>query len=280
MDYFRPLELDQALVFLAAAPAQVLAGGTDVYPALGARPMPKRVLDLTALAALKGITRDRRGWRIGAATTWAEILQADLPPAFDGLKAAARQVGSLQIQTTATVAGNLCNASPAADGVPVLLTLDAEVEIAAPDGCRRVPLAGFILGPRRTALGPKEIVTAVHVPLRQGDACAGFTKLGARRYLVISIASVAAWLRFDGDRVAEARVAVGACSPVPMRLPAFEAALVGRPRAGLAAVARAEHFSPLCPIDDVRATAGYRIDAVRTLAARLVQGLGIEGEPR
>ena len=130
MSYFRPDDLEAALGYLAEGPAQVLAGGTDVYPALGDRPAPERVLDLTRVAALKGILRDGPTWRIGAGVTWADVLRAGLPPMFDGLKVAARQVGSVQIQTTATLAGNICNASPAADGVPVLLTLDASVEIA------------------------------------------------------------------------------------------------------------------------------------------------------
>ena len=129
MSLYRPQALDRALAFLGEGPAAVVAGGTDVFPALGLRPAPARVLDLTAVEGLRGISRAGDGWRIGAATTWTDVVRADLPPLFDALKQAARQVGSIQIQNAGTVAGNLCNASPAADGVPPLLALDAEVEL-------------------------------------------------------------------------------------------------------------------------------------------------------
>ena len=142
MAVFRPSALDEALAFLADGPAVVLAGGTDVFPALGDRPAPDRVLDVTAVGAMKGIAREGGEWRIGACVTWRELLGADLPAQFDGLKAAGRQVGSVQIQTTGTIAGNICNASPAADGVPVLLTLDASVVLASASGVRTVPLSG------------------------------------------------------------------------------------------------------------------------------------------
>lgn len=270
MAYLRPAGLDEALAYLAEGPAQVLAGGTDVFPALGARPAPRRVLDLTAVAALRGIAQDGAGWRIGAGVTWAEVLAADLPAEFDGLKVAARQVGSVQIQTTGTIAGNLCNASPAADGVPVLLALDAAVEIASHGGCRTLPVSEFVTGPRRIALAPGEIVTAIRVPAAAGAGWSGFAKLGARTYLVISIASLAMVLRFAAGRVTAARVAVGACSAVPMRLPALEAALAGRARGDLAGAVAPEHFAGLSPIDDVRATAAYRRAAVEVLARRML----------
>ncbi|MCU9847026.1 FAD binding domain-containing protein [Defluviimonas sp. WL0024] len=277
MTVFRPERLDAALGFLAEAPATLLAGGTDVFPALGDRPAPARVLDLTALADLKGITREGDHWRIGAGATWAELCRADLPPLFDGLKAAGRQVGSVQIQTTGTIAGNICNASPAADGVPVLLTLDASVELASAAGRRVVPLAAFVTGNRRTARAPDEIVTAILVPQIDGAVRSDFAKLGSRAYLVISIVSLAAVLRVEGDSVAEARIAVGACSAVPLRLAALERDLVGRRVGALGAVVRPEQFAALVPIDDVRGSAAYRRDAVCTLAVRMLDGWGAQG---
>ena len=184
-------------------------------------------------------------------------------------------MGSIQIQNAGTVAGNLCNASPAADGVPPLLTLDAAVEIAGTQGLRTLPLASFITGVRKTALQRDEMVTAVLVPLPPTDARSAFRKLGARRYLVISIAMVSAVVvpGSDGD-VAEARVAVGSCSPVAQRLPRLEQALVGAPLAAdaLAGCVRLEHLAPLSPIDDVRGTAGYRTEAVAELVARTLAG--------
>lgn len=274
MTVYRPERLEDALGYLAEAPALVLAGGTDVFPALGDRPAPPRVLDLTAVSDLRGITRKADHWRIGAGVTWAEIVAADLPPAFDALKIAGRQVGSVQIQTTATLAGNICNASPAADGVPVLLALEASVELASASGRRVVALADFVTGVRKTALGPGEMVTAILVPGLDGDVRSDFAKLGARAYLVISIASLAGVLRFEGGYVAEARLAVGACSPVPLRLAALERDLVGAPGGRLSTLVRAAHVDTLAPIDDVRATAAYRREAAALLTRRMLDRFG------
>lgn len=270
--YLRPETLDEALSFLAAeAGARVVAGGTDFFPALGDRPAPRAMVDVCRIAGLRGITADDRGIRIGAASTWADVVRAPLPPAFDGLKAAARAVGSVQIQNAATVAGNLVNASPAADGVPPLLALDASVEVAGAGGVRTVSLPDFILGPRRVALHPGELMTAIVIPVPPEGARGAFAKLGSRRYLVISIAMVAAVVRLEAGRIAEARVAIGACSPVARRLPALEAALAGLTPAEVARLdATPDHFAPLAPIDDVRGTGAYRLDAAAELVRRTV----------
>ncbi len=270
MTVFRPRDLSDALGYLAEAPATVLAGGTDVFPALGDRPAPARVLDLSAVADLRGIAREGDLWRVGAGVTWAELVRADLPAQFDALKIAGRQVGSVQIQTTGTIAGNICNASPAADGVPVLMALDASVELASVAGRRVVPLADFVTGVRRTALRSGEVVTAILVPGIDGEVRSDFAKLGSRAYLVISIVSLAAVIRFDGARVADARIAVGACSPVPMRLAALERDLVGRRAGALGEAVRPDHFAALTPIDDVRGSADYRRDVAGTLAKRVL----------
>jgi CO/xanthine dehydrogenase FAD-binding subunit len=271
--YLRPRYLEEALAALAR-PHTVLAGGTDFYPARVGRAIDEDVLDIGGIAALRGITVDDSGWRLGATTTWSELIEADLPPLFDGLKQAAREVGGRQIQNAGTLAGNLCNASPAADGVPCLLTLDAEVEIAGPAGRRLLPLRQFITGTRRTALAPGEIAVAIHVPRPRHHARGAFLKLGARRYLVISIAMAAAVVEIADGKVASARVAVGACSPVAERLPELETALLGAPiDRRLADRVEASHLLPLSPIDDVRGSAFYRRDAVVTLLRRLLRDL-------
>ena len=248
--YLRPRRLEEALSALAR-PHAVLAGGTDFYPARVGRAVDEDVLDIGGIDVLRGIAAGPAGWRLGATTTWTELLQ----------------VGGRQIKNAGTLAGNICNASPAADGVPGLLALDAEVEIAGP-ASRRLPLRQFITGVRSTALAPGELVVAIHVPRQDGESA--FLKLGARRYLVISIAMAAATLAFDEGRVAAARVAVGACSPVAERLPALESALVGVPRDRLADCVDAAQLAPLTPIDDVRGSADYRRDAVVTLLRRLL----------
>jgi CO/xanthine dehydrogenase FAD-binding subunit len=270
--YARPRSLDEALALRAGGRWRVIAGGTDFYPAQGAAPIEDDVLDITAVSGLRGIETRAEGWRISAATTWTDIARADLPPAFDALRQAAREVGSVQVQNRATVAGNLCNASPAADGVPPLLALDAEVEIASAGRARRTPLAGFILGNRKTALGANELVTAIHVPKSAAAGRSAFEKLGARRYLVISIAMVAARVAIDAaGRAASAAIAVGSCSPVAMRLTELERDLVGLPAdAALAGAVEPRHMAALAPIGDVRATAAYRREAAREIVARAI----------
>jgi CO/xanthine dehydrogenase FAD-binding subunit len=271
-DYLRPRRLDEALHTLTR-PHTVLAGGTDFYPARVGRAIDENVLDIGGIEMLRGIAETPQGWRLGATTTWSDLLAADLPPLFDGLKQAAREVGGRQIQNAGTLAGNLCNASPAADGVPPLLALDAEIEIAHRSGVRQVALGDFIVGNRRTALAPGELVVAIHVPRPAHAARSAFLKLGARRYLVISIAMAAVTLEVDESRIATARIAVGACSEVAKRLPALEAALSGAAvDRFLADRVEAKHLSPLAPIDDVRGSAAYRSDAVLTLLRRLLTG--------
>ncbi|GAB4180984.1 MAG: xanthine dehydrogenase family protein subunit M [Thalassobaculales bacterium] len=266
--------LEEAVGILAEGAARgrvpaILAGGTDHFPARLGPPRGEDILDITAIGALSGIAEDEGGWRIGATTTWSALAEARLPPLFDGLKAAARAVGGRQVQNRATIAGNLCNASPAADGVPPLLALDAEVELAGPQGLRRLPVAGFVLGNRRTARAAAEIVTAILVPRAAGRG--GFVKLGARAYLVISIAMVAGTLELEGRLIRRARLAVGACSAAARRLPGLEAALAGQPVDRL--VIDPGHFAALEPIDDIRADAAYRREAAVEATRRLLAGL-------
>jgi len=257
---------------LATTGGQILAGGTDFYPALGERLPQGNIVDITALDEIRGISIEGNYFRIGGLTTWTQVIRTPLPPCFDALKAAAREVGSVQIQNRGTVAGNLCNASPAADGVPPLLALDAEVELASGEGRRRVPLGQFITGNRRTLRGQNEILTAVLVPRRMEEAASAFLKLGARRYLVISISMVAAVVQADGRWVSEAHIAVGSCSASAQRLGTLEKDLGGVLAApGIGEAVRAEHLLPLSPINDARATADYRRDASLTLVQRALE---------
>jgi CO/xanthine dehydrogenase FAD-binding subunit len=271
-EYLRPQRLEEALLALAR-PVTVLAGGTDFYPARIGRAIEEDILDITAIEALRGVSEDDAGWRIGATTSWSELIEASLPPLFDGLKQAAREIGGRQIQNTGTIAGNLCNASPAADGAPCLLALDAELEIVGPTGARRLSVGDFLLGVRRTALAPGELAIAIHVKRPAHHARSAFIKLGARRYLVISIAMAAAVIEARDGHIVSARVAVGACSPVARRLPGLEAALAGAPLDGrLGERLEPAHLAPLAPIDDMRGSAAYRGDVVVTLLRRLLDG--------
>jgi CO/xanthine dehydrogenase FAD-binding subunit len=271
--YLRPTEIEEAVAALATRPLTILAGGTDFYPARVGKPLSDDILDITALAALRGIGEDDSHYRIGAAVRWREL--AALPPWCACLTLAAREIGGMQIQNAGTLAGNICNASPAADGVPGLLALDAAVELASSRGKRLLPLAEFILGNRRTALRRDELVTAILIPKPRRPARSTFFKLGARKYLVISIVMVAALVETDSDgTIAAARIAVGACSAVAQRLAALERDLRGRRLApGIGAIVAEPHLAGLAPIDDVRAAAIYRSDAALALVARSLEQL-------
>jgi CO/xanthine dehydrogenase FAD-binding subunit len=284
--YIQPRTLEEALSLLAAdahaAPPDrltVLAGATDFYPAATTRqawfqPTPQHILDISGIDRLRGVERTAQGFRIGALNTWSDVIAADLPPAFDGLKQASKQVGGVQIQNRGTLAGNVCNASPAADGVPPLLALGAEVEVTSASGVRHLPLSAFTLGNRKTALEPGELVTAIHVPDVPAHERSVFLKLGARSYLVISIASVAANMVLDdAGRITSARFAVGACSTVPQRLVALDQAVLGLRPQDAAALVQEAHLTHLSPLDDVRATADYRRAAALTLVRRALLAL-------
>ncbi len=269
--YARPSHLDGALRLLAERNARIIAGATDIYPGAGERPLQGDYVDVSNISALRGVRLEDTGVRIGATTTWSEIARADLPSAFDALKVAARDVGGAQIQNRGTIAGNLCNASPAADGVPPLLILDAEVELASRRGTRRLALDAFINGARSTLLAPDEVMTAVVTPLPSPTMRSAFFKLGARRYLVISIVMVAVALDVVDGIVRDARIAVGACSVVAQRLREAERRLIGASAVpGFGRSIEAKDLARLSPIDDVRATADYRRDAALTLLRRAI----------
>ncbi|MER9753266.1 xanthine dehydrogenase family protein subunit M [Mesorhizobium sp. M0166] len=271
--YAKPTTVDDALALLGEGHWRILAGGTDFYPAQGSKPFRDNVLDINGLVALRGIAEAENHWLVGARTTWTDLVRHPLPAAFDALKQAAREVGSVQIQNTASIAGNLCNASPAADGVPALLVLDAEVELRSAVATRHLPLAEFILGNRRTALQPGEMVTAIRIPKPATAGSSAFVKLGARRYLVISIAMAAARLAVEDGMVRNAAVAVGSCSVVARRLAGVEAALRGLPVGhALATAIQSAPMDELSPIGDVRGSAEYRLDAAREIVARAVLG--------
>lgn len=277
--YYRPATLDEALTLRASADMMPIAGGTDVYPAKAARAgwgdmRHRDVLDISRINELRGIAEQNDYWRIGALTTWSELVAANLPPLFDGLKLAAREVGGVQIQNRGTIAGNLCTASPAGDGLPNLFALDAEIELASTGGRRRVAICDFLTGYRQTACRADEIVTAILVPKPAGTTRSHFLKLGARRYLVISIVMAAGVIETTPDgRVALARIAIGACSPVPQRLTELEAALQGQSLAAAAGIAQAKHVAHLAPIGDIRASADYRRHAALTLTRDLLSDL-------
>lgn len=272
MNYFRPQNLSDALEWLNNNSAIIAGGCTDLFPATTRPQLSGALLDITAIDDLKGISETDTHWRFGAATTWSDIIRAELPIAFDGLKLAAREIGSVQIQNSATLVGNICNASPAADGVPCLQTLDALVEISCHTGVRIVPLSEYILGPRKIDLHAHELVSAVLIPKASAQGNSHFIKLGSRKYLVISIVMVAGRLKIDNGIIEDIALSVGACSPVAVRLRDVETALKGqRVNADLVSSITEEMVAgALSPIEDIRAGIDYRQTSAFELVRRCV----------
>ncbi len=275
--YFRPQTLKEALDLKAGQDLQVLAGGTDVYPIRTTREAwgdrtTRDVLDISGLLELRAIDKSSGRYRIGCLTTWSDLVKADLPPLFDGLKQAARDVGGMQIQNRGTIVGNICNASPAADGTPCLQAMKARVELTSARGMRTVDLTEFHDGYRSHVCRGDEIVTGLVFDEDDGDLSTGFRKLGSRRYLVISIVMAAGAIRTDAQgRVTMARISVGACSTVATRLTVLEETLKGVPLdQHISDLVDDYQLSSLQPIDDVRASASYRKEAARVVLKDLL----------
>ncbi len=268
--YLRPRDLDEALAARAAHPDwMVLAGGTDLMVNANHRAAPAGILDLWRLAAICFVRHADGAIAIGAGTTWLEVerdphVRAHAAP----LAAAAREIGALQIQARATLGGNVGTSSPVGDSLPVLLALDAELEVASPRGRRRVPYRDWCTGYRTTQLAADELIVAAHVPVPGATTRTAWRKVGTRRAQSISKVMGAAAITLDGDVVVDARIALGAVADRPVRIAAAEAAVRGLRLADAAAAARAAVASAIHPIDDVRSTASYRREVGANLVAR------------
>ncbi len=279
MNYFRPTQLSDALAWLEDNNAGIVAGCTDLFAATNSQYLQKKsfeqLLDITAIPELCKIELGKETIRIGATVKWREIIESKLPPSFDALKASAREIGSLQIQNSGTLGGNLCNASPAADGVPPLLVLDAKVELASLRGSRQMDLHEFLQGPRQTVIRPDEILSAIIIPTKSAAGISSFLKLGARKYLVISIAMIATRILIKNNRISNISIAVGSCSAVATRLLSVEKALRGASTDIdlFTIISRSLVSKDLMPIDDIRADKHYRTIAARELVIRAITAL-------
>ncbi len=264
MRVVRPRSLAEALDLRAAHPAAtVLAGGTDVMVAMESRTLqPTTVIDLWGCPEFRGQEAVPEGHRFGAGFTCTDVMRfADSPPL---LAAAAATVGAVQIQNRATLGGNICNASPAGDTLPVWLALDAEFEVASVRGHRRVPAASFWQGYKKIDLQPDELLVAVIVPTCVGQV--HFRKVGTR--LAQSISKVVFAGRHDAGRAA--RLAFGSVGPVPLRCRRAEAALVAAaPVEEVVRLVREE----IAPLDDIRSTAHYRRQVAGAVVARWLGSL-------
>jgi CO/xanthine dehydrogenase FAD-binding subunit len=276
-DYVRPASLEEAYTARAEHPDWlVLAGGTDVMVGALHRPPPAGVIDVFGLDGLGGIEA-REDWiRIGAGTTYAELIAHDVVrQELPALQLCCREIGALQIQARGTVGGNMGTSSPVGDTLPMWLALDAEVELGSSQGLRRVPYHTFCTGYRQTVMRPDELIVAIEVP-RPGEGLHQFwRKVGTRRAQAISKVMVAAAARLADGAISHVRLAMGAVADRPVRLVETEALLLGQaPTAELAERVREHVRTEIVPISDVRSTADYRLTAAANLAARFVTTLG------
>jgi xanthine dehydrogenase small subunit len=277
-DYLRPASLDDALAARRDHPDwTVLAGGTDLLVSAPQRPAPVGVIDLFGLGPLVGIRASADGGLvIGAATTHAALVASpECRTVAPALVAAASEVGALQIQARGTLGGNIATSSPVGDTLPVLLALDATIEVASLRGHRQIPYRDFCTGYRRTALAADELLVAIHLPPPAPGARQFWRKVGTRRAQSISKVMAAAVIRLDGSGVVTvARIGLGAVADRPIRAVAAERVLTGRPlRADAAEAAEAVRVAlagELKPIDDVRSTADYRLAVAQNVIARFV----------
>jgi CO/xanthine dehydrogenase FAD-binding subunit len=270
----RPRSLDEAVRSLAEDPALVLTAGCTDLMVRGPEALQgmDRVLDLLGIPELRGIREVDGGIEIGAATTFTEISQsAAVRAAFPALAEAAGQVGGWQIQNRATLGGNMANASPAGDSLPVLLALDAVVVAAGSGGAREIPYGELHTGYRKTALHPGEIVVRVRIPTPPEGTVQAFRKVGTREAQAISKVAVALRGRVEDGRIAELRLAAGSVAATPIRLRAAEEAVRGMAAGPEAAdLAGRTAAGEVEPIDDVRSTAEYRRFALGRVVRRMI----------
>lgn len=273
--YHRPATLDEAVGLLMADEGGIrpLAGGTDLSVGIRHRHIrPRAVVDLKSIPALAPAIQHAEDCTAISALSVMTDLEEDerIAGRFPALVEAAAVVGSVQIRNRATLVGNLCNASPAADTPPVLIALGASVVVWGPRGERLLPMHDFIAGYRRTSLRAGELVTGVRIPVPRRRAGSKFLKLGRRRALEISVACAAASVELaDDGTIAAAGIGVGSVAPCTMRARRAEEMLVGeRPGPGLLAAAGEAALEVCSPIDDVRGSGEYRRAMLPVLVSR------------
>jgi CO/xanthine dehydrogenase FAD-binding subunit len=279
MEFLQPTAWREALEAKAAHPEAVpIFGGTDVMVELNfARRRPEAVLDLTRVPEIREWGEDGGRLRVGAGVTYTRIIE-EIGDRLPGLAMASRTVGSPQIRNRGTVGGNLGTASPAGDALPPLYASDAEVEVASVEGSRRVPVAEFIVGPKRNVLGPDELVAAFHIPEAEGPQ--QYSKIGPRNAMVIAVCSFGLALHPEKRKVG---TCLGSAAPTPVRAGDAEGFIEGvleegdlwgsRAEIGDAALGRFGELVGMVarPISDVRGTAAYRTHAVGVLARRTLK---------
>lgn len=284
--YLAPQTLADACRSVASENAAVMAGGTDLLPrwTRGLLQTPATVVDLKRVASLAGVTRSNREVRVGACTVISDVA-ADpvIRTAAPVLAWAAGRIACPQVRNRATIGGNLCNASPAADMAIPLILLDAVLDLtsAAPTGLtvRSVPIAEFFRGPGSTVLAAGEVLTHIRFRPLPAAVFAAWDKFGTRPAMEIAVASVGVALRVDNGIVAQARIGFGSVAPVPLRGRAAEAELVGHPlSAEVIAKCAGAAQGEIAPITDVRASSAYRREIVGVMLRRMLERAKRAGE--
>ena len=298
--FVAPATVAEAIALLADAgpEARLLAGGTNLLADYRhSTHRPRLIVDITRISTLQSWTRAEGAWTLGPLLTVDRFIEAaDLDPEVSCLRDAAALFGGPPIRFRATVGGNIADASPAADLVPPLMALGAEVALEGPGGSRTVPLTTFFTAYRRTALAPDEVIVRIRVPLAGKGTGSAFHKFGNREADAIAVVSAAAWIRLENGHIADARVALGSVAPTVIRAPHVEAALRGRPAEAAAIEEAARQVAAdVTPISDIRASAEYRralapvllrralLDAARRATINLGaggRGSGFGGEAR
>ena len=267
-----PATLSEAFELMAAGPYRPLAGGTDLMVQLEADVLepPAAVLDLWRLDELRGVSTDGYDVSIGALTTYTQLRHSPVISArLPALAHAAATIGAAQIQNRGTIGGNVCNASPAGDTLPVLLAVDATFELGSVHGIRTVPAREFWIGYRQTALRDDELLVRIRFPVERARRTR-FRKVGTRAAQAISKVVLALSYRDDDGTWRDVRVALGSVAPTTIRARMTEAVLEGgRPSEDVAGAAAAALAAEVSPIDDVRSTADYR----RSVSARVLHRL-------
>jgi len=276
-DYFAPQSLSDATSLLRryGTKARLLAGGTDLLLRLERRLIETSVVvDLKKIRALRGIKATRKGLRIGTVTLMEEIASSPLVQSRYGMIAkGAAAVGSIQTRNRATLGGNLCNASPAADTAPPLIALSARARIAGSRRDREVPLEEFFIGPGKTCLQPNELLKEIFIPSPPGRSGSSFQRC-TRTAMDIALVNCAVFLSLVSKReiVADIRIALGAVAPTPVRAQPAEDVLKGKnPDRDAIEEAAERAVASVSPIDDVRSSASYRREMVRVLTRRAIE---------
>lgn len=277
-DYIAPASAAEAVAVLAenGEHACPLAGGTDLIVDLKHEAGAINLLvDVSCIPEFRGLEETPEGLRIGSMVTFGEIMESSFcQKKLPEVVAASHTVGAVQTRNLGTLGGNLVTCVPSADSAPSVMVLDSRVSLIGPDGSREMPIEEFFVGPRKTVLGPHELLESIFIPKEALGKPSKFLKHGLRKGQALALVNAAAalWLEKDGKTISEPRLALGAVAPVPLRCLETEAFLAGKPATDEVVAEAADiAVSESKPIDDFRASKKYRCHIIRTFTKRVLK---------